>query len=77
LLTSQLSSDHFELAVIATVRQLSKEYVAMQNEPPPFIWAVPDEKNILTCASSTATLLAPPTDANDRSFALLWLDADD
>jgi hypothetical protein len=29
--------------------QLSKEYVAMQNDPPPFVWAVPDEKNILTC----------------------------
>ena len=22
----------------------------MQREPPPFVWAVPDEKNILTCA---------------------------
>jgi len=22
----------------------------MQREPPPFIWAAPDEKNILTCA---------------------------
>jgi hypothetical protein len=22
----------------------------MQKEPPPFVWAVPDEKNILTCA---------------------------
>lgn len=21
----------------------------MQKEPPPFVWAVPDEKNILTC----------------------------
>jgi hypothetical protein len=29
--------------------QLTKEYVAMQKEPPPFVWAVPDEKNILTC----------------------------
>ena len=24
----------------------------MQTEPPPFIWAVPDEKNILTCEQS-------------------------
>lgn len=24
----------------------------MQREPPPFVWAVPDEKNILTCESS-------------------------
>jgi hypothetical protein len=30
--------------------QLSKEYVAMQKEPPPFVWAAPDEKDILTCA---------------------------
>jgi ubiquitin-conjugating enzyme E2 J2 len=21
----------------------------MQREPPPFVWAIPDEKNILTC----------------------------
>jgi hypothetical protein len=32
--------------------QLNKEYVAMQREPPPFVWAVPDEKNILTCELS-------------------------
>jgi len=24
----------------------------MQKEPPPFVWAAPDEKDILTCASS-------------------------
>ena len=29
--------------------QLGKEYASMQKEPPPFVWAVPDEKNILTC----------------------------
>ena len=29
--------------------QLSKEYMAMQRDPPPFVWAVPDEKNILNC----------------------------
>jgi len=29
--------------------QLSKEYVAMQTSPPPFVYAAPDEKNILTC----------------------------
>ncbi|TFK25152.1 ubiquitin-conjugating enzyme E2 6 [Coprinopsis marcescibilis] len=28
-------------------KRLSKEFVAMQREPPPFIWAAPDEKNIL------------------------------
>jgi len=32
--------------------QLSKEYVAMQREPPPFVWAAPDEKDILICALS-------------------------
>ena len=32
--------------------QLSKEYVAMQKEPPPFVWAAPDEKDILICALS-------------------------
>ena len=24
----------------------------MQKEPPPFVWAAPDEKNILNCESS-------------------------
>lgn len=24
----------------------------MQKEPPPFVWAAPDEKDILTCALS-------------------------
>ena len=28
----------------------------MQREPPPFVWAVPDEKNILTCTSCLQTL---------------------
>lgn len=26
-----------------------QEYLAMQKAPPPFIWAVPEEKNILEC----------------------------
>ena len=34
--------------------QLAKEYVAMQKEPPPFVWAAPDEKDILTCAPAFA-----------------------
>ncbi|KAJ7832738.1 ubiquitin-conjugating enzyme/RWD-like protein [Mycena olivaceomarginata] len=29
-------------------KRLTKEYVAMQKESPPFCWAAPDEKNILT-----------------------------
>jgi ubiquitin-conjugating enzyme E2 J2 len=32
----------------AAHKRLSKEYAAMQKEPPPFVWAAPDEKNILT-----------------------------
>ncbi|TCD69117.1 Ubiquitin-conjugating enzyme E2 6 [Steccherinum ochraceum] len=36
------------MASKAAHKRLNKEYVAMQKEPPPFVWAVPDEKNILT-----------------------------
>lgn len=36
------------MASKAAHKRLSKEYVTMQKEPPPFIWAAPDEKNILT-----------------------------
>ncbi|KAJ3528368.1 hypothetical protein NM688_g8008 [Phlebia brevispora] len=36
------------MASKAAHKRLTKEYVAMQREPPPFVWAVPDEKNILT-----------------------------
>lgn len=36
------------MASKAAQKRLTKEYVAMQREPPPFVWAVPDEKNILT-----------------------------
>lgn len=39
-------------------QQLTKEYVSMQKEPPPFVWAVPDEKNILTCAPHYPPLLS-------------------
>ncbi|KAK0235482.1 hypothetical protein EDD85DRAFT_955036 [Armillaria nabsnona] len=37
-----------KLKLPASAYILSKEYVTMQREPPPFVWAVPDEKNILT-----------------------------
>ncbi|TFY80585.1 hypothetical protein EWM64_g3428 [Hericium alpestre] len=37
------------MATKAAFKRLSKEYVAMQKEPPPFVWAAPDEKDILTC----------------------------
>ncbi|KAH7922331.1 ubiquitin-conjugating enzyme E2 6 [Leucogyrophana mollusca] len=36
------------MASKAAQKRLTKEYVSMQREPPPFVWAVPDEKNILT-----------------------------
>ncbi|KAG6841186.1 hypothetical protein C0991_000983 [Blastosporella zonata] len=36
------------MASKAANKRLTKEYVTMQKEPPPFVWAVPDEKNILT-----------------------------
>lgn len=36
------------MASKAAQKRLTKEYIAMQKEPPPFVWAVPDEKNILT-----------------------------
>ncbi|EJD07375.1 UBC-like protein [Fomitiporia mediterranea MF3/22] len=35
------------MASKAAFKRLTKEYVAMQREPPPFVWAAPDEKNIL------------------------------
>ncbi|KAH9990603.1 ubiquitin-conjugating enzyme/RWD-like protein, partial [Russula vinacea] len=35
------------MASKAANKRLSKEYVTMQKEPPPFVWAVPDEKDIL------------------------------
>ncbi|KAJ7155865.1 UBC-like protein [Mycena filopes] len=36
------------MASKAAYKRLTKEYVTMQREPPPFVWAAPDEKNILT-----------------------------
>ncbi|KAF9499496.1 UBC-like protein [Pleurotus eryngii] len=36
------------MASKAAQKRLTKEYLAMQKESPPFVWAVPDEKNILT-----------------------------
>ncbi|KAF9529643.1 UBC-like protein [Crepidotus variabilis] len=36
------------MASKAAQKRLSKEFVVMQREPPPFVWASPDEKNILT-----------------------------
>ncbi|KAG6849676.1 Ubiquitin-conjugating enzyme E2 6 [Arthromyces matolae] len=36
------------MASKAAHKRLTKEYVTMQKEPPPFVWAAPDEKNILT-----------------------------
>ncbi|KAI6101287.1 UBC-like protein [Pisolithus croceorrhizus] len=36
------------MASKAAQKRLAKEYINMQREPPPFVWASPDEKNILT-----------------------------
>ena len=33
----------------------------MQREPPPFVWAIPDEKNILTCEYMSQAFCAPLT----------------
>jgi len=35
------------MATKAAQKRLTKEYVGMQKEPPPFVWAAPDERNIL------------------------------
>lgn len=35
------------MATKAAQKRLNKEYVTMQKEPPPFVWANPEEKNIL------------------------------
>ncbi|KAJ8516865.1 hypothetical protein ONZ45_g5870 [Pleurotus djamor] len=39
------------MASKAAQKRLTKEYLAMQKESPPFVWAAPDEKNILTLES--------------------------
>ncbi|KAH9046588.1 UBC-like protein [Lactarius hengduanensis] len=36
------------MATKAAYKRLSKEYITMQREPPPFVWAAPEEKDILT-----------------------------
>lgn len=36
------------MASKAAHKRLTKEYVAMQKQPPPFVFAAPEEKNILT-----------------------------
>jgi len=36
------------MASKAAQKRLAKEFVLMQREPPPFVYAAPDEKNILT-----------------------------
>lgn len=41
----------------------------MQRDPPPFVWAVPDEKNILNCEYSS--MMIPSIFTNfpfDRAF---------
>ncbi|KAG6811074.1 hypothetical protein H0H92_009102 [Tricholoma furcatifolium] len=50
------------MASKAAHKRLTKEYVTMQKEPPPFVWAVPDEKNILTCKADYFHLLTDLAD---------------
>lgn len=36
------------MATKTAQKRLTKEFVAMQQDPPPYVWAMPEEKNILT-----------------------------
>jgi hypothetical protein len=40
------------------LEKLGKEYVAMQKESPPYVWAQPEETNILTCTCFCLSELA-------------------
>ncbi|KAJ7230359.1 UBC-like protein [Mycena pura] len=51
------------MASKAAYKRLTKEYVNMQREPPPFVWAAPDEKNILLCAFRPLSALRGPSDS--------------
>ncbi|KAH9933434.1 UBC-like protein [Fomitopsis serialis] len=53
------------MASKAAHKRLTKEYMTMQRDPPPFVWAVPEEKNILTLAISLGVQRGPP----DSPFA--------
>ncbi|KAK7467561.1 Ubiquitin-conjugating enzyme E2 6 [Stygiomarasmius scandens] len=35
------------MATQSALKRLTKEYAGMQKDPPPFIWAAPDERDIL------------------------------
>ncbi|PBK71157.1 UBC-like protein [Armillaria solidipes] len=61
------------MATKAASKRLSKEYVTMQREPPPFVWAVPDKKNISTCEHFfPATQLLPYRTDNMHHGLLLF-----
>jgi len=72
------SPGHFPRLVLIIAPQLTKEYVAMQREPPPFIWAAPDEKNILNCTlcclnlSRLTDLISECRELLDREFLVVW-----
>ncbi|KAL1411133.1 Ubiquitin-conjugating enzyme E2 6 [Vanrija albida] len=56
-------------------KRLQKEYLAMQKSPPPFIWAVPEEKNIL----DWHFIIRGPPDtpyAGGEYHGLIWFPSD-
>jgi ubiquitin-conjugating enzyme E2 J2 len=56
-------------------KRLQKEYLAMQKAPPPFIWAVPEEKNIL----DWHFIIRGPPDtpyAGGEYHGLIWFPSD-
>ncbi|KAF7317611.1 hypothetical protein MKEN_00848500 [Mycena kentingensis (nom. inval.)] len=61
-----------------TPAQLTKEYATMQKEPPPFVWAAPEEKNILNLSPSPTTTMSMgpsptlPVELLEQIITLLW-----
>ena len=41
----------------------------MQKEPPPFIWACPEEKNILDCELTARVIISYPTTTSQADSA--------
>ncbi|EJT52785.1 hypothetical protein A1Q2_04850 [Trichosporon asahii var. asahii CBS 8904] len=63
-------------------KRLQKEYMSMQKSPPPFIWAVPEEKNILDSYSGLRVKLIHQRGPPDSPYAggeyhgLIWFPPD-
>lgn len=60
-------------AQLITCIKLNKEYVAMQTSPPPYVFAAPDEKNVLICQYSRTfcTLIRTPVSDYLRIFVVM------